>query len=251
MIVSCVIPVWNCERYLAAAIDSVFNQTGVREALEVVVVDDGSTDRTADVIASFGSRVKTTRQENAGHGAARNTGIRMASGEFIAFLDADDLWHPDKIRRQLKTLWGGDASPNLHNPRPVALMAFTWLRNFEGEPPAWETAQSGDSVPAYSSVTALVHRSVFDTVGLFDASLRHGGDRDFFMRAAERGIGKVMLDEVLVSRRLHESNRSRHLSANSRAEYLRILKASLDRRRQAGAVTDLDFSGHARDRGHA
>lgn len=237
MTVSCVIPVWNCERYLAAAIESAFNQTDVRGTLEVIVVDDGSTDGTPDVIASFGSRVKAARQENAGHGAARNTGIRMASGEFIGFLDADDLWHPEKVARQLDRL--------------RAPMCFTWLRNFEGAPPAWETTQAADAVPGYSSVTALVHRSVFETVGLFDAALRHGGDRDFFMRAAELGVGKVMIDEVLVYRRLHESNRSRHLSANSRAEYLRILKASLDRRRQAGAVTDLDFSGHARDRGDA
>jgi glycosyltransferase involved in cell wall biosynthesis len=234
--VSCVIPVWNCETYLAAAIESALNQIGVPGAVEVIVVDDGSTDGTPDVIASFGSRVKTTRQENAGHGAARNTGIRMASGELIAFLDADDLWHPEKVARQLDRL----SIP----------MCFTWLRNFAGEPPAWEISQHVDSVPGYSSVTALVHRSVFDAVGMFDPSLRHGGDRDFFMRAAERGVGKVMLEEVLVYRRLHESNRSRHLSAGSRAEYLRILKASLNRRRQAGAVTDLDFSG-ARDRGDA
>lgn len=227
-LVSCVIPVWNGQTYLASAIDSVLGQT--RGALEAIVVDDGSTDQTPLVIASYGSRVRTTRQENAGHGAARNAGIAMARGEFIAFLDADDLWHPEKIERQL-AVCGASAG-----------MCFTWLRNFGGEPPRWDTARAGDAVPGYTSVTALVHRSVFDAVGRFDATLRHGGDRDFFVRAAERGIGKVMLSDVLVYRRLHEANRSRQLSDSSRAEYLRILKASLDRRRRDGAVADLEFS---------
>ena len=229
------IPCFNEETTLPLVFERMPRSIPGVDILEFQIVDDGSTDGTPEAIASFGSRVKTTRQENAGHGAARNTGIGMATGEFIAFLDADDLWHPDKIQRQLERL--------------SVPMCFTWLRNFEGMPPVWETAHNRDSVPGYSSVTALVHRSVFDAIGAFDPSLRHGGDRDFFMRAAERGIGKVMLDEVLVYRRLHASNRSRHLSANSRAEYLRILKASLDRRRLAGAVTDLDFSSHARDRG--
>lgn len=227
-LVSCVIPVWNGQDYLASAIDSVLGQT--HGALEAIVVDDGSTDQTPLVIASYGSRVRTTRQENAGHGAARNTGIALARGEFIAFLDADDLWHPEKIERQLAACGASDG------------MCFTWLRNFAGEPPRWDTGRAGDAVPGYTSVTALVRRAVFDVVGRFDATLRHGGDRDFFMRAAERGIGKVMLEDVLVYRRLHEANRSRLLSDRSRAEYLRILKASLDRRRRDGAVADLAFS---------
>jgi glycosyltransferase involved in cell wall biosynthesis len=228
--VSCVIPVWNGEAYLAPAIESVLSQT--HPPLEVIVVDDGSTDGTPDVIRSFGAPVIGLRQDNAGHGAARNAGLAAARGEFVAFLDADDLWHSDKLRRQLLAF---DEEPSLG-------LCFSWLRNFAGVPPAWDLSPVDGAVPGYSSVTALVRRATFDAVGPFDASLRHGGDRDFFLRVAERGIGKRLLDQVLVLRRLHDANRSRQLSGNSRAEYLRILKASLDRRRRAGAVADLDFS---------
>jgi glycosyltransferase involved in cell wall biosynthesis len=228
--VSCVIPVWNGEAYLAPAIESVLAQT--HAPLEVIVVDDGSTDGTPGVIGAFGDRIVGLRQDNGGHGAARNAGLRAARGEYVAFLDADDLWHSDKLRRQLLAF---DEEPSIG-------LCFTWLRNFAGAPPAWDLAPEGGAVPGYSSVTALVRRATFDAVGPFDASLRHGGDRDFFLRVAERGIAKRLLDEVLVLRRLHDANRSRRLSDNSRAEYLRILKASLDRRRRTGAVADLDFS---------
>lgn len=236
--VSCVIPVWNGEAYLAPAVESVLAQS--HHPLEVIVVDDGSTDGTPDVIRSFGDSIRGMRQANAGHGAARNAGLRVARGAFIAFLDADDLWHPDKLRRQLLAF----------GEQPALGLCFSWLRNFTGAAPAWDVAPEGDAVPGYSSVTALVRRSTFDAVGPFDASLRHGGDRDFFLRVAEGGIAKRLLDDVLVLRRLHDANRSRHLSASSRAEYLRILKASLDRRRRAGEVADLDFSrGSTRARG--
>ena len=228
--VSCVIPVWNGEPFLADAIESVLRQS--YPPLELIVVDDGSTDGTSEVIGTFAGRVRTVRQVNSGHGAARNAGLQLAHGDFIAFLDADDLWHPGKLERQAAAF----------AEQSDLGLCFSWLRNFSGEPPAWNVEDRDTSVPGYSSVTAMVRRAVFDQVGIFDPSLRHGGDRDFFMRAAERGIGKRLLDDVLVHRRLHDTNRSRQLSDSSRAEYLRILKASLDRRRNAGQVIDLDFS---------
>ena len=228
--ISCIIPAWNAGAYLAPAIESVLGQSYPPH--ELIVVDDGSTDGTPEVIASFAGRVRAVRQDNAGHGAARNAGLKLAHGDFVAFLDADDLWHPGKLQQQVAAF---------REERDLGL-CFSWLRNFSGEPPAW-TAEGGEaSVPGYSSVTALVRRAVFDRVGLFDPALRHGGDRDFFMRAAEAGIAKRLLAEVLVLRRLHDANRSRQLSDNSRAEYVRILKASLDRRRRTGQVADLDFS---------
>ena len=99
-LVSCVIPVYNLERYVGSTIQSVLAQRYPAEALDIVVVDDGSTDRTAEVCAQFGDRIRYVRQENAGVIAAVDRGVREARGELIGFLDADDQWLPDKTRRQ-------------------------------------------------------------------------------------------------------------------------------------------------------
>ena len=102
--VSCVIPVFNLERYVGATIQSVLDQEYPAGALDIVVVDDGSTDGTAEVCAGFGERIRYVRQENAGVIAAVDRGVREARGDLIAFLDADDQWLPDKTRRQVEWL---------------------------------------------------------------------------------------------------------------------------------------------------
>ena len=99
-VVSCIIPVLDGERYLGAALESVLTQT--YGAVEVIVADDGSTDGTRAVASAFGSRVRYLHQANAGHAAARNLGLAAAGGAFVAFLDADDLWHADKLARQIE-----------------------------------------------------------------------------------------------------------------------------------------------------
>jgi glycosyltransferase involved in cell wall biosynthesis len=98
--VSVVIPAYNAEAYLREALDSVFAQT--RPPDEVVVVDDGSTDRTSEVAASYGDRVRLLRQPNRGEAAARNAGVLAARGALIAFLDADDTWLPRYLESQLR-----------------------------------------------------------------------------------------------------------------------------------------------------
>jgi glycosyl transferase family 2 len=100
--VSVVIPTFNCAAYLAEAVRSVLDQT--HPAAEIIVVDDGSTDDTASVVATFGGSVTYLRQDNAGVAAARNAGLARATGQFIAFLDADDFWAPDKLRMQLAVM---------------------------------------------------------------------------------------------------------------------------------------------------
>lgn len=99
---SIVIPAFNAEETLEETLDSVLAQRGVE--LEVIVVDDGSEDSTAEMARGFGSRVRVVQQPNRGIGAARNRGIAESRGQFIAFVDADDLWHPDKVRLQVERL---------------------------------------------------------------------------------------------------------------------------------------------------
>jgi len=226
MKVSCIVPVFNGERYLGETLDSVFAQT--HRPLEVIVADDGSTDRSAEIARGYPRPVVYVHQANAGHAAARNLGLTVATGEFIAFIDADDLWHSEKIERQLR----------LFAARSDLGIVFTHLENFwspDGDPASRPDEEAFRPVPGYTSVSMLARRDVFTRVGGFDVSLKHGNDRDWFCRAAEQGIAMEMMPDVLVRRRLHASNRSAALGGDSRAEYLRILKASLDRRRAGGS----------------
>lgn len=231
-LVTCVIPVFNGERYLRETLESVFAQTHGK--LEVIVVDDGSTDASAE-IASADARLTCLRQANAGHAAARNRGLSAATGDYVSFVDADDLWHREKLERQLARF----------DMRAEAGVVFTWLENFwspDADPSARPSQTAFRAVPGYTSVTMLARRELFARVGSFDESLSHGNDRDWFCRAAEQGVVLEMMTDVLVQRRLHASNRSAALGNNSRAEYLRILKASLDRRRAAsGDVAEYPF----------
>lgn len=229
-LITCVIPVFNGERYLAETLDSVLAQS--HRPLEVIVVDDGSTDRSADIARAY--PVTLLQQPNAGHGAARNFGISAATGAFLSFVDADDLWHPDKLSRQLARL---EADPALG-------VVFTHLENFwspDADPAAAPPNEAFVPIPGYTSVTMLARSETFSKVGSFDVTLQHGDDRDWFCRASEQGITMAMMPDVLVRRRLHHTNRSAALGNNSRAEYLRILKASLDRRRASGDIAQYPF----------
>jgi len=228
--VSCIIPVFNGERYLADTLDSVFAQT--HDDVEVIVADDGSTDRSADIARARSAIV--VQQPNAGHASARNLGLSVATGEFLSFLDADDLWHPEKLARQLARF---DEKPKLG-------VVFTHIENFyspDADPAVRPDDDALRPIPGYTSVTMLARAEEFGRVGGSDVELKHGNDRDWFCRAAELGVAIEMMPDVLVRRRLHAQNRSAALSSDSRAEYLRILKASLDRRRAAGDVTEYPF----------
>ena len=125
-LVSCIIPVYNGADFLAEAVTSVLAQR--HPALEVVVVDDGSTDDTPRVAASFGERVRYVRQDNAGPAVARNTGLAKTRGELVAFLDADDRWHETKLARQAAVL---EAQPELDYL--VALVQNFWSDVAEAE----------------------------------------------------------------------------------------------------------------------
>ena len=117
-LVSCVIPVHNGASYLDATLATVFSQT--YRPLEVIVVDDGSTDTSAEVARRYG--VKLVQQAQGGQAAARNAGIQAASGDYLAFLDADDLWHPGKLTRQMARF----------EARPELDISVTLIQNFWG-----------------------------------------------------------------------------------------------------------------------
>jgi glycosyltransferase involved in cell wall biosynthesis len=225
-LVSCIVPVFNGERYLAEALDSAFAQA--YRPLEIVVVDDGSTDGTARVIAAYGERVCAMRQDNAGPSAARNRGVRASHGEFIAFLDADDRWHPEKLTRQMARFAA----------RPELDLCVTWARNFwiaelHEEEARFREHRIAAPLPGYLAPTLLARRRAFERVGEFDPSLYFSHSTEWFLRAAELGCIVELMPDVLYERRLHHANRSRQLNAASRDEFLELVKQHLDRRRAA------------------
>lgn len=227
--VSCIVPVFNGELFIRETLESIFRQT--YSHLEVIVVDDGSTDQTARVVQSFGNGVHYFYQPNQGPSAARNLGISRASGEFVAFLDADDLWHPEKIALQLE---------HFRNSPDLAL-SFTLVRNF------WDPGSLSDEeclkergrvklVPPYVPSSFMLPRSIFEKTGKFDEKLVMAEDTELFLRMShEYNLRYDVLDQVLVSRRLHKNNLTRGLSIVRKDSVLRWAENSLLRHKREAA----------------
>ena len=229
-LISCIVPVFNGELYLAEALDSILAQT--YRPLDIIVADDGSTDGTPDVVAGYGQRVRYVWQPNAGANAARNLGLNAARGDFVAFLDADDLWHPEKLMRQMACF----------QARPELKLCLTHVQNFwvpelEEERRQFRDHRLSKPVPGHATQTLLARKSLFEEIGQFDAARTHTGDTEWLLRAKELGVVTEMMAEVLVHRRLHRTNLSRRAAAASRDEYLRLVKSTLDRRRRLAKVS--------------
>lgn len=226
-LVSCIIAVYNGERYLPNALESVFAQT--YRPLEIIVVDDGSTDGTPDIIAQYGRRIRHLRQPNAGAPAAHNAGLRLADGEFVAFLDADDLWLRTKLARQVARF----------SQRPELDYCVTYVQNFwmpalRRERVRFRDHRLSSPIPGYVPQALLARVSCFQAVGRFDPSLKHSAKTEWFLRAARLGAVGEILPDVLAYRRLHGANLSTCEAGESLDEYLHLVKSMLDQRRQEG-----------------
>jgi len=225
--ISCIVPAFNGARYLGEALDSILAQT--YRPIEIIVADDGSTDETADIAARYGEAVRFVAQATAGPAATRNLGVRAAQGDFVAFLDADDLWHPEKLARQMARF---AARPELDVS--VTHIKHFWVPELAEEEQRLRGDPRSGALPGYVTMTMLAPRSLFDAIGLFDESLWHTDAGDWFLRAAARATVVEMLDDVLVYHRMHHANLSRRYGAASRAEFVRLVKRSLDERRSDG-----------------
>ena len=197
--ISCIVPVYNGARFLAEALESILAQT--LRPTEIIVVDDGSTDATPAVGRAYSQHIFYVRQPNAGPASARNLGIGFATGSFLSFLDADDLWHADKLARQMHAL----------ETNPTAGLCVTHLQNFRVEESAHQreplhTHHFAKPMPGNVCQCLLARRSAFDAVGRFDESKLRGDDPDWFMRATRAGIVKETLTDTLVYRRIHGQN---------------------------------------------
>lgn len=223
------ITVYNGERFLAEAVDSALGQT--HQPLEVVVVDDGSTDGSGEVARRYGDTITYEYQPNGGIGAARNQAVQLAAGRFFAFLDADDRFRPDKIERQLAVL---DSDPSVD-------MVFGHLTEFLSpdvdERAAAQLRQPVHDQPWRMPNLMLVTREAFERVGLFSTELRVGIGVDWYARAMECGLKELVLPSIVLERRLHASNNGIR-QRDVRHQYLHVLKASVDRRRRLAERDD-------------
>jgi glycosyltransferase involved in cell wall biosynthesis len=220
--VSVVVPVRNGERYLQEAIDSILGQDPPVE--EVIVIDDGSQDGSAALAAAIGDPVRCISQPPRGIGAARNRGFAECRGEFVAVLDADDLWVDGALALWLEAF---AAEPELE-------VVFGHVRQFFS--PDIDAAIRSQLVcppglaPARMPGGWLARRSALDRVGPFREDIVSGDMIDWLIRAEEAGIRDRLLPEQVVCRRIHADNHGRH-QRSARSDYARVLKAALDRRR--------------------
>lgn len=234
-LISCIVPVYNGERFLREALDSILAQT--YRPLEIIAVDDGSTDGTAKVVEGYGSQIHYVWQPNTGPPAARDLGVSKAEGEFVAFLDADDLWHPEKLVRQMARF----------QARPELGLCFThaqhfWVPELHQEEVRLRDHRLTQPLPAYGAPTLLARRELFDAIGQFNTGMKFGDAMDWVLRAAELGVVIEMLPDALVSRRMHQANSSLEpgtwcMTPAMQDSLLKVLKASLERRRGRGGPT--------------
>lgn len=219
MTISAIISVWNGEAYVAESIRSVLAQS--LPAVELIVVDDGSTDRTAEIVRSFPS-VQLIQQKNAGTGPARNTGANGAVGDWLAFLDHDDLWVPEKLAIQSRAM--------VENPAAAGVLGL--IQNFISPelPPEVKSRIScpQEALQGYSPSMLMVKREDFWATGGWPTSEREGVE--WFIRAREFGLQFVEIPLVLAHRRLHQTNRTRIGTAKN-LDYVRLAREMIARRR--------------------
>lgn len=200
VVVSVIIPTYNRCAYIEEAIKSVLSQVQATDAMEVIVVDDGSRDGTLSILESFGPAIQILRPFHGGVSAARNRGIEIASGKWIAFLDSDDLWLPRKLATQLDFL-------RKHPEIQICQTQEIWLRNGKHlNPKKYHEKPSGHCFHRLlercliSPSAVIIAKEVFKEVGLFDESLPACEDYDLWLRVGCRyPIGLV--EEPLVVKR--------------------------------------------------
>lgn len=214
-----VIPAFNAEATLGDAIGSVLAQSVPPAAM--VVVDDGSTDGTAAVAESFGGAVHLITQANAGPGAATTRGLREVSTPFVATLDADDLWLPEKAERQLAILRSKDGVSGL----------CAHVRLFAASP---DDPRQGRVLPGWSRTTIMMRAALFADVGaMIDPPGRRGEFIDWLARARESGATIPMMDDVLALRRIRPGSLSSGRDPKRDRGYLHVVRQAMRRRRAA------------------
>ena len=220
--ISVIIPAFNAAAFIEEAIVSIQQQKGSFET-EIIVVDDGSEDRTIDICQSL--NVKVIRQEHSGVATARNRGVEMASGEFITFLDADDLWNPNKLEKQIAVI--------CDNPSVSVVLGLSLPVNQELVP-------LSEPMFLLHLGASLTRKEAFLAIGEFNTSLEFGEDADWFIRMMELQLEVMVTQNVVQKIRRHNHNMTKDREKANQF-LVKALRMSLERRREKnnGEVTEL------------
>lgn len=215
-LVSTIVPVYNGERFLGEALDSIFAQD--YRPIEVIVIDDGSTDNTSVIARSYVG-VRYFRQDNRGQAAAMNVGLGAANGQFVAFLDADDIWDHTKLTVQVAYL--------LEHPEvDCVLVALKIFTDDDASLPERATKDLlMDEGPLLALSALVARKAAFERLGGFHERFEHAKDVDWFVRARDAGVKVTVMPEVLLSRRLHGANRSYRHKART-TEFMQVLNSA-------------------------
>lgn len=218
--ISVILQVCNSEPFIRRAIKSILAQNV--SSLEILVVDDNSEDSSV-AIASEYPDVKIIQLPKSGLGEARNQGVKAASGDFIAFLDADDYWTVDKLKMQLDYL----------SKTPDCAAVVGLMSRFLSEgcqlPPNYNSEMLAKPTAAYIPSALIARRTVFEQIGLFDSSLAVGCDSDWMMRLMDSNNNVYLLPQVILNKRIHNNNISAQVTIYQQ-ELLKALRRSLQRR---------------------
>jgi len=214
-LVSLIIPVFNGEKFILKALETVFKQNYPN--LEIIAVNDGSTDGTLKILQRFENNMKIISQENKGPAAARNIGIRGCRGPIVAFLDADDFWTDNRLSRMVDVM---ESDPTIEMVRGlIQAVSLDGQKCIPQEDPALYPFLIG---------SAIYRRNIFERVGLFDPELRFGEDMDWLVRAKEEKINIKVIDDVTLLYHRHKGNITR-VNASFDLGMLKVIRKKLKR----------------------
>ena len=219
--ISVIIPIYNDALYIQEAIKSVLSQT--IEELEIIIINDGSTDNFEEKIEFFNDpRIRIIEQINSGAAAARNNGIKNAKGKFLAFLDADDIWAPNKLKLRLEVLIN----------REDINMVYGQVNEFyDSSILGYDDLQKNvKTFVGYSPIALLISKKDFLSVGDFQSKWKVAEFIDWYDRAKHVGLMEIILPDLLAFRRIHSGNIDR-LNRLDAKQYVAVLKEALDRKR--------------------
>jgi glycosyltransferase involved in cell wall biosynthesis len=213
--VSVIITAYNAEKYISESIQSVIDQKYLN--VKIIVVDDGSTDKTENIIKQFSEEIAYYYQEHSGIATGWNNGVKKARGKYISFIDADDTWKEGKLNFQVQYL----------ENHPGIDIVFGYAQEFYQ---MGKDQRRKEPIPGISAGTMMIRKDRFLDVGYFNPEWRKGIFSDWYLRAMEAGLNIYMDKSVMLRRRIHDSNHG-ITQRDKYVDYVRMLKASLDRKR--------------------